>query len=332
MPSKQNGGAKVSKKAKRHAALQPSAERYRTLVEHSPDAILVECDAAVVLANPAALRLFRGQNEEDLLGRSLKSLTAADGQNNVIALGEPDIHGNRSHSAEEKALGLDGAIIDVEVTRLPIHFAGKPATYMVARDISARKRLESQLRHDAIHDSLTGLPNRNVLIDRLTSTIAGAKRPRFEFAIAFIHLDRFKWINDTFGHHAGDVLLKTVSDRIRTCMRKSDTAARIGGDEFVLLLRDCGDQRELDDILDRLLKCIAQPVSFCGRELVITCSIGCCVYPQDGETPADLLCFADAAMYEAKKAGGGGVAFYQGETTGRPSGQANSLQHSNSCR
>lgn len=284
-------------------ALQEREERYRLLVESSPDAILVESEGGIVFANPAALRLFNVPTPDGLLGRPLQSLAAPphqkDAENEIEAVKD----GRPARTVEEQALRADGTTIDVAVTRLAIRYRGKPAIHMVARDISERKHLISRLHHQATHDALTGLPNRHLLMDRMHLAIADAKRHRSKFMVAFIDLDQFKSVNDRFGHDAGDMLLKTISGRMLACLRESDTIARIGGDEFVLLLRDSGKGEEPTQVLDRLVACVSQPITLGDQEISVTCSMGCCIYPDEGEDPETLLRFSDAAMYRAKGLG-----------------------------
>ncbi|MGE5621799.1 MAG: putative bifunctional diguanylate cyclase/phosphodiesterase [Bacillota bacterium] len=285
------------------AAPPEAAERDRLLVELAPDAILLECDGRIVFANPAAAHLFHAQSPDELLGRPLSSL--ATPQTGIAAPQE-----RAPHTAEEQARCLDGQLIDVNVTRLWLDYLGKPALYLVARDISERKRQEKHLLHQATHDDLTGLPNRNLLIDRLQLAIAEARRYQERFVVAFIDLDRFKWINDSYGHETGDALLKIVSGRMSSCLRESDTIARLGGDEFVLVLRDSGDGDESMQVLNRVLDCVSMPITIGAHEISVTCSMGCCTYPEDGEDPEALLRFSDVAMYRAKENGRNSVQHY----------------------
>jgi diguanylate cyclase (GGDEF)-like protein/PAS domain S-box-containing protein len=295
---------------RRDQAMHASEDGYRALVELSPDAILVECEGDVVFANPAALQLFGARRHIDLLGRSLLGLAAPAYRDHVAASVNHTQEYGPYRTVEEKAQRLDGELVDVAVTRLAFVYRGKPAIHMVARDISERKRLESQLHHQATHDALTGLPNRSLLVDRLHLAIAEAKRYHERFMVAFIDLDRFKWINDSFGHDAGDVLLKTVSKRMLSCLRESDTIARLGGDEFVLVLRDSGNGEESLQVLNRVVACVSSPMTIGGHELTVTCSMGCCTYPEDGDDPETLLRFSDAAMYRAKEIGRNNMQHY----------------------
>lgn len=278
-------------------------EDYQLLVDGSPDAILVECDGEIVFANPAAASLFGAGRRQDLLGRSLLSLVAPEWR---ARMDFDEDHPSR----EEQGMSLDGRLIELTVMRRRVEYLGRPARHVVARDVSERKRFECQLQHQATHDPLTGLPNRQLLIDRLHLAIAEARRYQQRFLVAFVDLDRFKWINDTFGHEAGDALLKTVAGRMSDCLRESDTIARLGGDEFVLLLRDNANGEDSMQVLDRVIACASLPVSIAGQEITITCSTGCCFCPDDGEDPESLLRLSDTAMYQAKQDGRNNVQRY----------------------
>jgi diguanylate cyclase (GGDEF)-like protein/PAS domain S-box-containing protein len=186
-------------------------------------------------------------------------------------------------------------------------FAGYRGT---GSDITARKVTEQRVHHVAQHDVLTGLPNRSLLQDRLQQAIAYATRSGHPVWVMLIDLDRFKFVNDSMGHKAGDVLLVTVAARLRSSLRDSDTVARLSGDEFVVILSEHQDQQLSPDIVQRLMESVAQPVILGTKEFMVTCSIGVAVYPSAG-TPADsLIEHADIAMYRAKKLGRNNFQFY----------------------
>jgi diguanylate cyclase (GGDEF)-like protein/PAS domain S-box-containing protein len=177
-------------------------------------------------------------------------------------------------------------------------------------DITERKLTEQRVHHVAQHDVLTGLPNRSLLQDRLGQAIAYSSRSGHPVWVMLIDLDRFKFVNDSMGHKAGDVLLVTVAARLRSSLRDSDTVARLSGDEFVVILSEHQDQRLSPDIVQRVMDSVAQPVMLGTKEFFVTCSIGVAVYPSDG-TPADsLIEHADIAMYRAKKLGRNNFQFY----------------------
>jgi len=167
-----------------------------------------------------------------------------------------------------------------------------------------------QIEHLAYHDALTGLPNRNLFLDHLRLALALAGRDNRHVAVLFLDLDRFKTINDSLGHGAGDDLLRTVADRLRMCLRLGDTVARLGGDEFTILLPEMGDERDMVRVAEKLLALIRQPLVLQTREIVITGSIGISRFPHDGDIPEELLKRADVAMYQAKQRGRDGYQIY----------------------
>jgi len=186
-----------------------------------------------------------------------------------------------------------------------------------SRDITEQSRAEEQIRILAHYDALTGLANRNLLLERLEEAIAEAERENGRGAIVFLDLDRFKAVNDSLGHAQGDLLLRAVAERLRGCVSSSDTAARHGGDEFVIILRDVKTRRDAEMVAADIRSRLAVPYVIDQRELHVACSIGLCVYPADGRDVETLLRHADIAMYEAKNAGGDGVRSFTPEMNAR---------------
>jgi diguanylate cyclase len=168
----------------------------------------------------------------------------------------------------------------------------------------------AQLEHAATHDALTGLPNRVLLADRLAQVTAQSERYSRGFAVLVVDLDRFKSINDSLGHIAGDDMLKEVARRLRQLLRKADTLARLGGDEFVLVLNEISGPRDAESVASKVLSCLADPFELSGLEVQISASIGISVFPEDGVDAETLLQHADAAMYHAKKNGRSGFQFF----------------------
>ena len=182
--------------------------------------------------------------------------------------------------------------------------------WAIVRDITERKKLEDAIKYQAYHDALTDLPNRTLFIDHLNLELAQSRRNRKMLATMFLDLDRFKIINDTLGHTTGDLLLREVAKRLKTCVRESDTVARIGGDEFNVLLADMAHAEHAATIAEKIISVFKEPFEIGGIELHVTTSIGISLYPGDGENAETLLKNADTAMYSAKEAGRNNYQFY----------------------
>ncbi len=181
-----------------------------------------------------------------------------------------------------------------------------------------RKRYQVQLEHQANYDALTGLPNRNLLHDRLRQAVYSQRSPR-NIAVVFMDLDHFKLINDSLGHGTGDKLLKGMAERLRSVLREGDTVGRVGGDEFVLILGEQTNEEVVFRTMQRIAAKVAEPIVIDGRELYVTCSAGISLYPQDGRDVDTLLRNADAAMYRAKEHGRANFQFYTSEMNERVS-------------
>ena len=290
-------------------ALRESEERYRLIVELSPDAILIEVNGEIVFTNPSARLMFRETHHLSLMGRSLASLirrakTETDALRPMI---------NPESETEEVAVRLDGSAFDVSVYRISLTYQGQPAIQMVARDISFRKKLEYQLSFQATHDPLTGINNRSALLERLLDAITYARRNSLPVWVAFIDLDRFKFINDHYGHRTGDQILTGITSRLRSILRSNDILGRYGGDEFIVVLRGGPEFDMSSETLERIMQAVAEPMKIDGRSLFVNCSVGVAVFPQDGDSPQQLLEMADAAMYRAKQSGRNRYQFFNQE-------------------
>jgi len=188
-----------------------------------------------------------------------------------------------------------------------------------------RKRYQQQLEHQANYDALTGLPNRNLLHDRLRQAVYSQRNPR-AIAVVFMDLDHFKFVNDSLGHSVGDKLLKGMGERLRSVLREGDTVGRVGGDEFVLILNDQASEEVIFRAMQRISAKVAEPIDIDGKELYVTCSAGISLYPQDGPDVDTLLKHADAAMYRAKEHGRNNFQFYTSEMNDRVNERL-SLEH-----
>jgi diguanylate cyclase (GGDEF)-like protein len=213
---------------------------------------------------------------------------------------------------ERVHVARDGRKIPVEISAHLFDMDSHPTVLSVVRDISERKQAEAQIRQLAFYDSLTNLPNRRMLLDRLNQALGQAQRYHRALAIMFLDLDRFKNINDTLGHDVGDELLKTVAARLNASVRVGDTVSRQGGDEFVVVLAEIAHPMDAAVVAEKIIKTLAQPVVVNGIELPqVTTSIGIAVYPVAGVDDAvELMKKADLAMYAVKEAGRNGYRFF----------------------
>ncbi|WP_430515287.1 PAS domain S-box protein [Cytobacillus firmus] len=414
--------------------LKNSEKRYRRLVEHSPEGIVVHIKGKIAYANPACIELLGASSLEDLMGRSVLDFAHKESAELVRKrIAELRESGETIPPAEEKVIRLDGEVIDVQVTGIFLEHEGEPAVLMMVQDISRRKRaelamkkseeqyrliadnmtdlvttidaagrisyaspsyetilgfpphllvnqlgfdlvhpedrmnvesqfvkalmtkesqvaefrfkhangywiwveahgkpvindegevlylqvvsrdvserrmLEEKLSYMAFHDMLTGLPNRSLFQERAEQALKEAKRYGRKLAIMYLDLDKFKHINDTLGHDIGDALLQQFSERVKSCLRESDTLARQGGDEFTILLPEMNDVGDAAMIAERILMKLQDPWVIGEYELHTTSSIGISLYPHDGASYRDLLKSADTALYEAKRCGRNGV-------------------------
>ncbi|MBF0214747.1 MAG: EAL domain-containing protein [Magnetococcales bacterium] len=187
------------------------------------------------------------------------------------------------------------------------------ANAQLQEEIRQRKRLEAQLREQAEFDALTGLPNRKLFHDRLQQAVLMGERRQRNFALLFVDLDRFKWVNDTLGHDAGDVLLVEVAKRLKGVVRKSDTVARLGGDEFTIILSDILHESMAELVARKVLEQLSTPFILKSQEVAISGSVGISLYPTDGGTPHELSRNADSAMYLAKQSGRNAYHFFSEE-------------------
>ncbi|HWH59058.1 MAG TPA: EAL domain-containing protein [Terriglobales bacterium] len=220
-------------------------------------------------------------------------------------------------AVEEKETFPDGHEDWVLTTKVPLKDRrGRIiGTMGISHNITERKQAEARIQHMALHDALTGLPNRVLLVDRLSQAISLARRSGKHVAVLMLDLDRFKSVNDSFGHHVGDSLLEVVAIRLKSCLRESDVVARWGGDEFVVVLPEVNQLCGAEMVAEKILTTLAEPFLIESHRLQISASIGICQFPADGENSAGLLEIADAAMYESKKKGRDTYSFFTPELT-----------------
>jgi diguanylate cyclase (GGDEF)-like protein/PAS domain S-box-containing protein len=288
-----------------------SEERFRKLVELSPDGISVQRDGKFEFINPAGAEMLGARSCEELVGREVLDFIHPDyhqlSLERLRLLQESDVE---LPWMEEKLLQCDGGEVEVESTALRFTCDGKPALQMIFRDITERKASERRLERMAKYDALTGLPNRSFFFDRLNQLMLQGKRDETMFALLFIDLDRFKEANDRLGHYFGDLLLKEVARRLAGCVRESDTVARMGGDEFVVIVSRINGKEDAASMAKRISEAIAGAFDIQGEQCQLGASIGISLYPDDGETKELQLVKADTAMYRSKRLGRNSYQFY----------------------
>ncbi|HEV2110714.1 MAG TPA: EAL domain-containing protein, partial [Gammaproteobacteria bacterium] len=304
---------------RRTQELQRANERLRVLgsaVENASEGFVIlerEPSAGplrVTSVNRGFTRIT-GYTPAEVIGRSPRLLRlAADEEALFASMGE-SVRAGQPFEVEAQALRPDSSSYALEIHGMPVTTGpGGPSHWIVIlRDISDKKAHLEALQHQALHDALTGLPNRMLLHDRIEQGILNMRRHDSSFALLFLDLDGFKEINDTFGHHIGDLLLGKVGTRLRAQLRSTDTIARLGGDEFAVLLGELDDAGAAERLGGELLKALQQPFVVEDHKLVVGASIGIVHCPEHGTDPTTLMRRADVAMYAAKSARAGVMAY-----------------------
>jgi diguanylate cyclase (GGDEF)-like protein/PAS domain S-box-containing protein len=311
-------------------ATQDRMEIYRFMIESSRDIVfLLDEQGRFVYLNDRVQSLL-GYNKQDLLGKHFSHLLHPDDIKHSESAYADCI--NKSGNATARGIqirvkrnrGRDNfRYFDIKLSAIPETLSksygtsiladtnehGRLAIYGVARDITQLKSLENIIHTNTNYDHLTGLPNRALLKDRIKQAMARARRESLKFAIMFIDLDGFKQVNDRFGHSAGDIVLQAVAARLTACLREEDTLARVGGDEFVLLLPVVRTPDEVSIIADKLLNEINAPFLLSEQRISLGASIGVALFPDNGDTFDRLINAADKAMYHIKRNAKNGYVF-----------------------
>jgi diguanylate cyclase (GGDEF)-like protein/PAS domain S-box-containing protein len=302
-------GATSAQKEAAESSLRTSEERFRSLVQNSSDTTLVLGPAGVIVYASPATRSLLGREPGELLGRRASDLVHPDDRARVEPqLGELLRAAAAIDPLQFRILNRDGSWRHAEAVITDMRDRPSVGGYVVnVRDITDRKEAEEKLAHQALHDPLTGLPNRLLLVDRLRNAIArGLRHDGPPPVVMFLDLDRFKLVNDSLGHGAGDELLMGVADRLRAVVRTTDTLSRFGGDEFVILCEGMASQDAVMALAERAMTAIDEPFVINGERFHIAVSIGVAFVDDDGPSPEELLGDADYAMYLAKARSGQG--------------------------
>jgi diguanylate cyclase (GGDEF)-like protein/PAS domain S-box-containing protein len=288
------------------STVRESEERLAKFMQASVEGIVFHRDGLITDVNPPLLQLL-GYTPGEMLGRSTLDFIAADHRERVVAV-----------IASGHEITYESMVVHKDGTRIPVEFIVRTMLYQterlrmtIVRDLRDRQAALARIHYLAHHDALTGLPNRGSFLERVEEATVQAAASGHTLALLFVDIDHFKRVNDSLGHLAGDALLQVVALRITGALRSTDLVARFAGDEFVVLLG--GEQRHADikEVADKLLGVIEAPIELDGREISVTPSIGVALYPQDGDTPAELLKHADTAMYHAKAKGRAQCLFFE---------------------
>ncbi|MBB5393862.1 MULTISPECIES: EAL domain-containing protein [unclassified Herbaspirillum] len=288
----------------RHQAIEASANAIIILSAQEPD-------YPIEYVNPAFGRIT-GYSPAEAMGRSIRFLEGRDSDPGGFEAVWNAMREQREYNVVLRNYHKDGSELWNDFYIAPVRDDNGAATHFVAAlyDITSMKRYEAELEFQASRDTLTGLINRHMLRHHLDQAIGNAERQKQALWLVFVDLDRFKFVNDTLGHKAGDTLLRTVAGRLRAAVREADTVARLGGDEFIMILPE-QDELTLDTrSLQRIMDAVAAPIALGGHTLFMTCSIGVACYPADGIDGETLIRHADIAMYRGKQTGRNNFQFY----------------------
>ena len=274
----------------------------------------LDLDGIITFCNPAGAKILGYKNKDELMGQSYNSIFSrikSNECNHKISFDSYIKQSHKRYETDEQFFKKDGSHFPVEYVISSIKEDGQIVGYVVTfKDITSRKQMEEKINYHAYYDSLTSLPNRVLLKDRLNQGLTYAGLRGKKLAVMFIDLDRFKVINDTLGHGYGDTLLQEVAVRLNTCIQKGDTVSRQGGDEFTIILPSIDCEESVIKVAERVLEAFEKPFVINGNEVIIKPSIGISLYPPDGDNAENLLKNADTAMYKSKELGGNTYQFY----------------------
>ncbi|MED1951371.1 EAL domain-containing protein [Brevibacillus centrosporus] len=304
------------------AEMLASEARYRIIAENTSDIIsVINSDGDFLYLSPSHQTLWEHDVPAEKFQNLLEWIVEADRDIMSYAIRYTYSTG-KGYMAECRIKSERAVAIWTETKTSPVFDEQGNVTklILVTRDITERKLTEEMIHHLAYHDSLTDLPNRRMYVQHLTKEIMQGKRFQSNLAVLFLDMDRFKDINDSFGHDIGDLLLVEMAKRLKACIQPSDMVARLGGDEFTILLGQQGDSKRAEEVADLIMGQLQKPFELSGHLVNISCSIGIALFPQDGDTAEDLLKRADTALYSVKSQGRNGYSFFD------PTMEAKSLE------
>ena len=303
----------ITERHRMEKALRQSEEKYRTILESIQEGYFeIDITGKYTLFNDSMCRIH-GYSKEELMGMNHRQHTDKETKNKLFQVF------NKVYNTGEPAKGVDWQIIRKDGTKRYIESSislqkdssDKPIGFRgIVRDVTERKRAEERIQYLATHDALTGLPNRLMFGQLINHAIQAARRYQRQLAVFFIDLDRFKAINDSLGHEAGDQLLQEIAKRFKKSLRAVDVVGRLGGDEFIMLIEEMDELSQIENVAHKILSTAIQPIVLLGEECRVTASIGISIYPRDGEDEQALMKNADMAMYVAKEEGKNNYQFY----------------------
>jgi diguanylate cyclase (GGDEF)-like protein/PAS domain S-box-containing protein len=292
--------------------LVESEALFRTITENVGDLIaMLDADGQRLYVNPSYRRIF--VNEESMIGSSSFVEIHPEDSDRIRDVFRRTVETGIGERAEYRFLLSDGNVRHIESEgNVVCDEDGRVCkVILVSRDVTERKQTEEQIQHLANYDNLTDLPNRRLFTDRLQQALASAKRDKSRLAVLFLDLDMFKQINDRLGHDIGDQLLKDTAKRLQDCLRETDSAARVGGDEFLVVLPGIESAKDALVAAEKIRDALEQPFEFAGHSLKVSSSIGVAIYPENGGDDKELIKNADDAMYVAKASGRNAVKLFQ---------------------
>ena len=301
----------ITERKKAEHEIRRSEEQYRTIFENTGNAsIIIEEDGTISLANGEFERLS-GYDRDRIQGQ----LTCADFVKEEEREKLAEFHRQRMQKSPGVPKGYECSFVDREgnVKQVLMNMEPLPETMKCVAsllDITDRKQTELHLQRIATHDELTKLPNRRLFQQRLEHALVRAHRHNSLLGVLYLDLDDFKYVNDTYGHDMGDMLLRSLAGRVLECVRENDTVARIGGDEFTVILEDAYQLDDIITVTKRIIESVSKPFALANHESTVTISIGVSVYPEDGDTTQELLKKSDMAMYKAKRQGKNNLQFF----------------------
>jgi diguanylate cyclase (GGDEF)-like protein/PAS domain S-box-containing protein len=299
--------AELARRLAVESELREQVDLYQALLRAQSEVgegVIVIEQGRIIYANEAITTLTGYSTSEVLALPSFMTLVHPDDAPWVAENHRRRLAGEKFENRYETAmLTKSGQRVEIEIAIASFPYQGHLRIVVVVLDITARKQVEEQVRYMALHDSLTGLPNRALLGERLRQLVAESRRSGEKVAVLMVDLDEFKLINDSFGHELGDEVLRIVSQRLAGCVREMDTVARVGGDEFVILLGQLNSPQGAARIAQSIIEEMNQPIRIQSTDYFVGASIGIALCPDDADEPDMLLRNADKAMYEAKADG-----------------------------